>query len=234
MHRPSPWLSRVQVGSRRDKHTKAISVATNVRLEIRTSVLFTSQTPSIIYIQRSAASLSEDFRSVNVGRLHCGCRKNKKELKQSDVKRAGLWQCHLRCVCTAEEVVAGQRWEIRVLTTSLWHTHADTLQRRACLRKEVSQSGAVVKAAEYDNLRGPDRPCCQKRWPSSCSLCYEQERKQNGQKWQGSLRIAWAAGIPESWPGVSRLAWTCCSGSSCRSAERQLMNNQRLWGLCEN
>lgn len=40
------------------------------------SVLFTSQIQSVIYIQRSEPSPSEDFRSVNVGRLLCGHKKN--------------------------------------------------------------------------------------------------------------------------------------------------------------
>lgn len=48
--------------------------------------------------------------------------------------------------------------------------------------EEVTGSEAPFEAAEYDNLRGADRPCCQKRWPSSHSLCSEQERKQSGQK----------------------------------------------------
>lgn len=75
MCRPSPWLSRVQLGSRRDTHTKAISPATNNRSESRTSILFTSQIESVIYIQRAEPSLSQDFRSANVGRLHCGRKK---------------------------------------------------------------------------------------------------------------------------------------------------------------
>lgn len=126
MHRPSLWLSRVQLGSRRDKHTKAISPATNNRLESCTSILFTSQIESVIYIQRSEPSLSEDFRSANVGRLHCEHKKLKKS-KQSDVKRAALWQCHLLPYCMR----AKQRLKLGSIKRSgFWqppsHTHTHT------------------------------------------------------------------------------------------------------------
>lgn len=43
MCRPSPWLSAPQLGSGRDKRTKAISPATNNRFQSCTFVLFTSQ-----------------------------------------------------------------------------------------------------------------------------------------------------------------------------------------------
>lgn len=88
MRRPSPWLSRVQLGSRRDGHTKAISAATNSHLENWTFVLFTSQIECIIYIQRSVPSLSEDFRSVFVGRLHC--RHEKKEKRRRNLSKMML------------------------------------------------------------------------------------------------------------------------------------------------
>lgn len=52
MCRPSPWLSAVQLGSGRDKRTKAISPATNNRFQSCTFVPFTSQIRGVIYIQK--------------------------------------------------------------------------------------------------------------------------------------------------------------------------------------
>lgn len=52
MCRPSPWLSAVQLGSGRDKRTKAISPVTNNCFQSRTFLPFTSQIKGVIYIQR--------------------------------------------------------------------------------------------------------------------------------------------------------------------------------------
>ncbi|CAJ1087082.1 Hypothetical predicted protein, partial [Xyrichtys novacula] len=74
---PSPWLSRVRLGSRRDKHTKAISPATNGCVEKRASALFTSQIGGVIYIQRSEPVLLEGFRSAKCGTFTPLARKTK-------------------------------------------------------------------------------------------------------------------------------------------------------------
>ena len=112
-----------------------------------------------------------------------------KECKRTDVKRAGLGQCHLSLTCTRAQqrqklssVKRSWFWQPPSLSHTHTHTHAHT--QRTGTRKEVGHRCVLLKAAEYDNLRGADRPCCQRRWPSSHSLCSEQERKQRRQKWQ--------------------------------------------------
>lgn len=112
MRQPSPGLSRVRLGSRRDEDTKAISAATNSRLESEAFVLFTSQIESIIYIQRSAPGLSQDFRSANMGRFMLWS-----DWRQSDVKRWG--QCCLLQIRTLAQ--KEQCLDVRISISSLSH-----------------------------------------------------------------------------------------------------------------
>lgn len=160
MRRPSLWLSRVQLGTRRDKHTKAISAATNSRLENRPSVLFTSQIESIIYIQRSAPSLSEDFRSVNVGHLHCRRTKQKKS-KKSDVKRAGLWQCHRPCTCThtqpglkLDDIKRSGFYQPPSCTRTDTHRQTYSAQERTPKQRDQSKQRTVKGGRVWQPQRG--------------------------------------------------------------------------------